>query len=184
MNADNGQVKARRRRVRNTAAVAAVLALGGLGGAALVASSDAWSGGWHGRHMGWGAGGPEWVKDRALDRTARWLGRVDATDEQREAVNRIVGETADTLGASIPKHRETHREWMTELSRPDIDTEALERLRAAHLVLIDEHSRTVLDAVVAIGTVLTADQRQELLAHLERRKHRRWWHRGERPDKD
>ena len=106
-----------RRRARKAALLAAVFAVGALGGGAVVMSTDAWS------HWGrWGGpmghhGGPERWKGHMEDHALFWLDRVDATDEQREAVRTIVGEAFDDLSDVVGEHRTLRREWLAELER-------------------------------------------------------------------
>ena len=163
--------RAPRRRVKMAAALAAVFAVGALGGGALVMSTDAWShwsrwGGMKGHH-GDPAAWTEHMQGHALS----WLDRVDATDEQREAVSEIIGETGGELAGTIGEHRALRREWIAELERPDLDAAALEDLRARHVALMDDKSRKALDVLVRVGSVLTAEQRSELVSKLSR--HRR-----------
>lgn len=165
-----------RRRARTAALLAAVFAVGALGGGAVVTATDAWS------HWGrWGGpmghhGGPEKWKGHMEDHALFWLDRVDATDEQREAVRTIVGEAFDDLSGAVGEHRALRREWLTELERPELDAGALEALRARHVALVDGKSRRALEAVVEAGSVLTAEQRAELVSMFS-------WHRDRRGER-
>ena len=164
-----------RRRARMAALLAAVFTVGALGGGAVVMSTDAWS------HWGrWGGGGlkghhgdPARWKGHVEDHALSWLDRVDATNEQREAVRTIVGQAFDDLSGAVGEHRTLRREWMTELERPELDAAALEALRARHVALVDGKSRRALEALVEAGSVLTAEQRAELVSMLS-------WHRDRR----
>ena len=162
-----------RRKARTAALLAAVFAVGALGGGAVVTATDAWS------HWGrWGGpmghhGGPAKWKGHMEDHALFWLDRVDATDEQREAVRTIVGEAFDDLSGAVGEHRALRREWLTELERPELDAGALEALRARHVALVDGKSRRALEAIVEAGSVLTAEQRAELVSMLS-------WHRDRR----
>ena len=171
----------RRRRARTLAAVATVLVVAAAGGGALLTATDAWShwGRWGGGK--WGHGDPERWKEHVLDRSARWLGRIDATDEQREAIRRILEEAADGFAGTVEEHRSLRRGWLTELARPELDAEALEGLRAAHLRMADERSRQLLDVVLRVGAVLTVEQRNELISDFARHRDRRhrWRRRGD-----
>ena len=168
----------RRRRARTLAAVVTVFVVGAVGGGALLTATDAWShwGRWGGGK--WGHGDPERWKEHLLDRSARWLGRIDATEEQREAIQGILGEAAGGFAGTVEEHRSLRRDWLTELARPELDAEALEALRAAHLRMADEKSRKFLDVVLRVGAVLTVEQRNELLSDFAR--HRGRHHRGRR----
>lgn len=173
----------RRRRSRTLIALVTVLVVGTAGGGVLLMAADAWS---HGGRWGggkWSHGSPERWKEHLLDHSARWLGRVDATDEQRETIRGILGEAVDDFAGTVEEHRSLRREWLTALARPTLDAEALEALRAKHLDLADRKSRQMLDVVLRVGTVLTAEQRNDLLSdfarHRERRHERRKRRRGE-----
>ena len=165
-----------RRGARTAALLAAVFAVGALGGGAVVTATDAWS------HWGrWGGpmghhGGPERWKGHMEDHALFWLDRVDATDEQREAVRTIVGQAFDDLSGAVGEHRALRREWLTELERPELDAAALEALRARHVALVDSKSRRALEAIVEAGSVLTAEQRAELVSMLS-------WHRDRRGER-
>lgn len=115
------------------------------------------------------------------DHALFWLDRVDATDEQREAIRGIIGEAADDLAGAVGEHRALRREWLTGLERPELDADELETLRAKHVALLDRKSRAALDVVLEAGSVLTAEQRGELVEMLSW--HRRG-HRGGRHGKD
>ena len=157
------------------ALLAAVFTVGALGGGAVVMSTDAWShwGRWGGGGPMGHHGGPERWKGHMEDHALFWLDRVDATDEQREAVRTIVGQAFDDLSGAVGEHRTLRREWMTELERPELDAAALEALRARHVALVDGKSRRALEALVEAGSVLTAEQRAELVSMLS-------WHRDRR----
>ena len=175
-NEKNGNASpAPRRTTRKAAVLAAVFVVGALGGGAVVMSTDAWS-----QWDRWGGGGPKghhgdparW-KGHMEDHALFWLDRVDATDEQREAVRSIIGQVADDLAGAVGEHRTLRRQWLTELKRPELDAEGLEALRAQHVALLDRKSRRALDAIVEAGSVLTAEQRAELVSMLS-------WHRDRR----
>lgn len=170
---NEGGSRVPRRRAYKAALLAAVFTVGALGGGAVVMSTDAWS------HWGrWGGpmghhGGPERWKGHMEDHALFWLDRVDATDEQREAVRTIVGQAFDDLSGAVGEHRALRREWLTELERPELDAAALEALRTRHVALVDGKSRRALDAIVEAGSVLTAEQRAELVSMLSRHRDRR-----------
>ena len=184
-NEGSGGRAPRRRRARTAAVLAAVFAVGALGGGAVVTATDAW-----GHRGGWGHWGgskgrhadPERWKGHMEDHALYWLDRVDATDEQREAIRGIVGQAFDDLAGAVGEHRALRREWLTALEQPELDADGLEALRAEHLALLDRKSRAALDAVIEAGAVLTAEQRGELVEMLSW--HRRGHHRGRRDGKD
>ena len=126
--------------------------------------------GGHGRH-GFGAQilkDPEAAK-RHAGMAVEWALRgVDATDEQMQQAKRIAERLVDELGPVAAKHRE-HRETIArELAKPEIDREALERLRRQELTLADQASKLAVDSFADLGEVLTPQQRQELVSFAHR----------------
>jgi Spy/CpxP family protein refolding chaperone len=113
----------------------------------------------------------EQARERALDKTAWMLGRLDATPEQQARIDDIVTSLVGELYPLRGEHRETRRELITELSRPRVDPEALEKIRAAGLATADSASRTLVNAVVDVSEVLTVEQRQELASMIGRHRH-------------
>ena len=93
---------------------------------------------------------------------------VDATDEQKQQARRITDRLVDQLGPVVEKHRE-HREAIArELAKPQIDREALERLRREEIALADEASKLAVGSIADLGEVLTPEQRAELIAFAHR----------------
>ncbi len=124
----------------------------------------------HGRH-GFGV---QILKDPAAAKqhagmAVEWALRgVSATDEQKEQAKRITDRLIDDLGPVVEKHRE-HREAMArELAKPEIDREALERLRQEEIALADAASKRAVAAIADLGEALTPEQRAELVAFAHR----------------
>jgi len=126
--------------------------------------------GGHGRH-GFGA---QVLKDPAAAKqhagmAVEWALRgVDATEEQKQRARRITDRLVDELVPSIEKHRGFREAMARELARPEIDREALERLRQEELALADAASRRLVAAIADLGEVLTPEQRAELVAFAHR----------------
>jgi Spy/CpxP family protein refolding chaperone len=158
------------RRVRFTIAAVTLLALG----AALGAGATA-----HASRMGWGDMGSGWrhvnseeeARERALDAAAWMLGRIDASPEQQARINEIVGSLVNDLYPLRAENHERRRQLITELARPKIDPEALERLRADGVSMVDSASRTLVGAVVDASEVLTMDQREQLARMIASHRH-------------
>lgn len=126
--------------------------------------------GGHGRH----AFGSKMLEDPAAAKrhagmAVEWVLRgVDATDEQKQQAKRITDRLIDEVGPVVGKHRE-HREAMArELAKPEIDREALERLRREEMALADQASKLAVASIADLGEVLTAEQRAELIAFVHR----------------
>ena len=179
MNREDKENRTPRRRARTAALLAAVFAVGALGGGGLIIATDAWS------HAGrWGGpmghhGNPDRWKGHMEDHALFWLDRmVDVTDEQREAIREVVGDAAGAIAGAMGEHRKLRREWIAELERTELDAAGLEALRAKHVDLVDRKSREALDAVIRVGSILTPEQRGELVSvlawHRDRHKGRDW----------
>ena len=164
-------------RARSWVLALALIGLGAIGGGLATVSMDA------GAHGGWRDGGwrhghrhghmddPEKAIERLQHGSAHVLGRVDATDEQRERVDAILAETVNDIFPLRKEFREHRRDLIAELARPEVDRAALEQIRAAKLAIADTVSARMLDSVVAIAEVLDPEQRQQLVERLSRRWH-------------
>ncbi len=159
------------RRARLTVAAATLVGVGAVLGAAATAQA-ARTGGWHGMdgHRGH-ARTEEQVREHARDKTAWVLGRIDATSEQKTRIDAIVASLVGDLYPLRGDHREHRRQLITELARPQVDAQALEKIRADEMVLADSASKTLMSAVVDVTEVLTIEQREELAALIGRRGH-------------
>ncbi len=159
------------RRARLSIAVVTLVGAGAVLGAAATAQA-ARMGGWHGMGHHWGSSKTEeQVRERALDKTAWVLGRIDATPEQKTRINAIVTSLVADLYPLRGEHRERRRELITELARPQVDAQALEQVRADGIALADSASKTLVNAVVEATEVLTVEQREELAAMIGRHRH-------------
>jgi Spy/CpxP family protein refolding chaperone len=158
------------RRTRLAVVAVTLVGAGALLGAGVTAQAA--RGGWHGMGHHWShPKTEEQARERALDKAAWVLGRVDATEEQQARINEVVTSLVGELYPLRGEHRETRRALITELSRPQVDREALEKIRAEGLVMADAASRTLVDAVVEVSEVLTVEQRQELASMIGRHRH-------------
>ncbi len=157
-----------RHRARLTVAVITLVGVGAVLGA-VVSAQAARMGGWHGMGNHWGhAKTEEQVRERALDKTAWLVGRIDATPEQETRINAIVTALVGDLYPLRGEHRERRRQLITELARPQVDREALEKIRADEIALADSASKTLVNAVVDVTEVLTLEQREELASMIGR----------------
>jgi Spy/CpxP family protein refolding chaperone len=126
--------------------------------------------GGHGRH-GFGA---QVLKDPAAAKrhagmAVEWALRgVDATEEQKQQARRITDRLIDEVAPSIERHRGFREAMARELAKPQIDREALERLRQEELALADAASKRLVAAIADLGEVLTPEQRAELVSFAHR----------------
>jgi Spy/CpxP family protein refolding chaperone len=133
-------------------------------------------GGWGGHGHGRGGFAAQMLKDPAAAKehvasaSEFVLRSVSATTEQKQKTRQITDRLIDQLGPLAERHHELHAAIVTELSKPQIDRAAIEKLRQDGLALADEASRIAVDGVADIGEVLTPEQRVELI-DLGRRLH-------------
>lgn len=93
---------------------------------------------------------------------------VDATPQQRDEAKRIAERLIDDLRPTVEAHR-AHREAMArELGKPQIDRQALERLRCEEIGLADQASQKAVVALADLAEVLTPEQRTEILDFARR----------------
>lgn len=146
-------------------AAAALLALGGLAGAALVQAQPApapASGPMHGHHHM--HGGP--MGGRAVE---RMLDRVNATAEQRTQIRAVLDAARAEQRAQAPARRQLHEQALALLAQPTIDTAALENLRQQQLVQHDQASQRQLRTMVEVANVLTPQQRAQIAQEMRQR---------------
>lgn len=122
--------------------------------------------------MGGGGSGhmadPEGRKHRVLDRAARMLGRLNATAEQRDALNALLIEMVDASDGAWYRKRALRREWLTEMSRPELNEDLLEDLEERSIAFTREESERRYRFMIEAGKVFTAEQRERLIMLRER----------------
>jgi Spy/CpxP family protein refolding chaperone len=144
---------------------------GGLGSALFATGFSAFGDGGP-RHGGFfrmhGRGRPEDMLERA-EFTSDWmLTKVGASDAQKEQMRVIVSRTVNGLAPLRKQHRDNRRAILEALAAPTVDPARLAELRRAELQLADQASQMLLDGMTDAANVLTPDQRQQLVARMER----------------
>ncbi len=113
--------------------------------------------------------------DEHLDRMLKHLYvEIDATDEQKERLAPIVKQAVKDLLPLREKMQGARKQAVELLTRDAVDRAEIETLRAEHLQLAEQASRRIAQALGDAAEVLTAAQRKELAARME--KHRGWRH--------
>ena len=126
---------------------------------------------------------PDRFDEEHLRFGASWiLDRVDASDEQIDAVVAIASAAIEDLHALRADHEAAHAAFEAALLEPEVDRESIEALRVETLAKLDAASARLATAIADAAEVLTTDQRSELAAlHDELRRHRHGrrhgWHR-------
>ncbi len=162
-----------KRRARGWIAALALLGLGAAGGALTTIAVDAGAhGGWGHRHHWRGHTTDAAQATERLQHASSWvLGRVDATEEQRERIDAILAAAVEDIFPMRAEHYAHRRDLIAELSRPQVDRAGLERVRVAELALAEQATARLLDATVAIADVLDPEQRQRLVERFAKHRH-------------
>jgi Spy/CpxP family protein refolding chaperone len=113
---------------------------------------------------------PARAKEHAALATEFVLRGVNASEEQKQKARQISDRLVDQLGPLAQKHRALHQALVAEFAKPQIDREAIEKLRRQGMGLADEATKTALASIEDLGDVLTPEQRTDLI-ELARRFH-------------
>lgn len=140
-------------------AVPAVIVLAA-GAAAGVAASPRWHGHGVGDHpMAFDGAGAMGMPGRGMD---RMLERLGASAEQRAQIERIAEQTREDMRARAETRRELHRKMADLFAQPSVDAAAAEALRQQLVAEHDQASQRRLQTMLAIGEVLTPEQRAQM----------------------
>jgi|RhiMetdeSRZDD1v2_1073273.scaffolds.fasta_scaffold203529_1 periplasmic protein CpxP/Spy len=122
-------------------------------------------------HRGFGAQilkDPAAAKEHAAAAVEFALRSVNATDEQKQQARRITDRLVDELGPMAEAHRVNREAIAKEFTKPQIERAAIERLRQQELELADRASKLAVTGFADLADVLTAEQRQDLIAFAHR----------------
>lgn len=97
----------------------------------------------------------------------RMLDEIDATPEQREALEGIMDSAHEEMGAMFEEMRGTRAEMAEVLGAAEIDRDAAEELRAERIAAMDAASQRMLNSLLDAAEVLTPEQRVELMEMME-----------------
>jgi Spy/CpxP family protein refolding chaperone len=125
-------------------------------------------GGPHRAHQRFASMDPELVRERTEFAIDWILGRVDASEDQRERVKTIVASSVGELIPLIMQHKDNREAFAAEFSKPTIDRNALEALRKAEIELADQASNRLITAFADAAEVLTYEQRTDLIEMAKR----------------
>jgi protein CpxP len=102
------------------------------------------------------------IEDRA-DRAVRHLAiEVDATNDQQERLRVIVRNAVKDIVPMRDKVQTARTQARRLLTEPTVNRAEIERLRAEQIMLADQFSRRVAQALGDAGEVLNAEQRKKL----------------------
>jgi Spy/CpxP family protein refolding chaperone len=128
-------------------------------------------GGGHGRHGFFRHQDPELAREHMELATDWILSRVDATEDQKGQAKRVVSETFDDLLPLVQEHRSIHETLVEEMTRANLDPEAIERLRRGQVELFDQASKEITGSLTELAGILTPEQRAELVEMGRRFRH-------------
>jgi len=124
-----------------------------------------WRGGWGHHRMP-----PEAAKEHAQV-AAKWaLREIDASEEQQDRVNKVVGGAIDDLFRLKDQHQANREAFAAQFGGVTIDRASLEEIRKSEMALADDASRRFVQAMADVAEVLTPEQRKALLEHVHRRR--------------
>ena len=115
------------------------------------------------------------VKEHASDAVAHMLRKLDATEDQEERIQVIVGDAIDELALAHGPRGEGREEFSALLTAETIDREALEAMRRRHLDRADQMSAVATEHLGEVLEVLTPEQRQQLKERMLKHHKRRGW---------
>ena len=123
-------------------------------------------GGHHGMGPGMMFGGSPARMDKMVD---RMLDGLSATDAQRSQIKQIAQKAAADLKAQHQAGRGLHERGLQIFTAPNIDPAAAETLRQQMLAQHDQASKTMMQAMLDIGQVLTPEQRAKIGERMKAR---------------
>jgi periplasmic protein CpxP/Spy len=147
-------------------------------------SHPGFMGGWHHGFMGngWGRGGPLSPSqiDERIDRGSKHLAiELDATAEQQQKLAAIAKSAVHDLLPLREKAQAARGQALALLTAPNVDREAIERLRAEQVGLAEMASKRIAQALGDASDVLTPEQRRKI-ADWVTASHRPFWSRWHR----
>jgi Spy/CpxP family protein refolding chaperone len=111
---------------------------------------------------------------------SRLLDTVQATPEQRSQVEAIAQAAQADLRTRHEASAQLRQQTMALFMKPTVDTAAAEALRQQMLVQHDQATQRMLQAMVDVSRVLTAEQRQQLAQRMQAREERGGHRHGDR----
>ena len=92
---------------------------------------------------------------------------IDATPAQQAQIGPLVQQAVTDLLPLRSQLKTGHTQFVTALTQPTVDRNAMETARESHLQLADQASKRIVQLLGDVGNVLTPAQRQALATHLQ-----------------
>jgi len=92
---------------------------------------------------------------------------IDATPAQQAQIGPLVQQAVTDLLPLRSQLKTGHTQFVTALTQPTVDRNAMETARESHLQLADQASKRIVQLLGDVGNVLTPAQRQALASHLQ-----------------
>ncbi len=130
--------------------------------------------GMHGMHHG-GMGGPGMMfgsPERMGRMVDHMLDGLNASDAQRSQIKQIVAQASADLKGQAAAARDLRQRGMQVFTAPAVDANAAEQIRLQTMQLTDQMSRRMTQAMVAVASALTPEQRAKIGEHLKDRQAR------------
>ncbi|MGL4636490.1 MAG: Spy/CpxP family protein refolding chaperone [Beijerinckiaceae bacterium] len=108
----------------------------------------------------------------------RVLGRVDATQEQKDRIAEITRMTMRELAPLRDQHFATRAKLAELMKAQTVDRAAVEQLRAQEIALAETLSKRASQAFLDAADVLTPAQRTKLVERLQNRRGGGWYNKG------
>ena len=114
-----------------------------------------------------GADTPEQHRAFMERRLDKGLDMLKASDSQRSAVKAIFERMFTEMRPVHQEHKRLHDEIASAFAATTVDRVAIEKLRVQVTALVDQGSQIFSKALLDAADVLTAEQRQTLVKHLQ-----------------
>jgi periplasmic protein CpxP/Spy len=100
-------------------------------------------------------------------RMEKMLDEVKATEAQRTAIKNIAARLQTEMEPIHKQHDSLHQQIVQAFAADKIDGVAIEKLRTQTTALVEQGSQILTRALVDAANVLSVDQRQTVIKHLQ-----------------
>jgi len=108
------------------------------------------------------------------------LDRINATTEQRAQIKQITAAAQVDMKAQHESGKALRQEFVALFSQPTVDARAAEELRQKQMLQRDAASKRMLQMMLDVSAVLSADQRKQIADSMAQRREMMQRHQRER----